>query len=239
MSVAQRNFSELRQLHQFRKVADKHALLAGRAKFLQGLKCLQDVGQVELRNYDDLSFNEFSTVFTDLTNDLKAYKEAGEKISVIFLYGGHGIQDNLTYALCNSLDLNQICFPLEERLRGLASDESIADSTYVFSILDCSRERLTIGDIVNKMTGEITVDHRGIGNAEYSTKDDTSGSIVIVYTCMPNSSIHSDSDSDPTAVMGSFTNIWQLTDKSDNSCQLPGLLSGWKPGSSKKGEVVS
>ena len=75
---------------------------------------------------------------------MKESKKAGEKTLVVFLYGGHGIQDNFTYALCNSLVLAKIWFPLEQKLRQLAGNKSIADSIYIFSVLDCCREKMSI-----------------------------------------------------------------------------------------------
>lgn len=79
--------------------------------------------------------------------ELKASKKAGIKTLVVFLYGGHGIQDNFTYALCNSLILAKIWFPLEKRLRMLAENVHIADSIYILGILDCCREKMSIKDV--------------------------------------------------------------------------------------------
>lgn len=54
----------------------------------------------------------------------------------------------------------------------------------------------------------------------------------MIFPCPPNSYTPADS----TAVVESYTNLWDLTDKSDKSCQFPGVMSGWKPGN--KGEVI-
>ena len=64
---------------------------------------------------------------------------------MVFLYGGHGVQDNYVYALCNSSDVTKIWFPLEERLRLLVTESAeIAESVYVLALLDCCREKMKV-----------------------------------------------------------------------------------------------
>ena len=59
----------------------------------------------------------------------------------MFYYAGHGLMDNITYAVCNP-DKDQkkkfIKYPLESRLKDLASHKG----TYVCSIFDCCREHI-------------------------------------------------------------------------------------------------
>ena len=64
---------------------------------------------------------------------------------MVFLYGGHGVQDNYVYALCNSMELAGVFFPLEERLRRLVTESAeIAKSIYVLALLDCCREKMKV-----------------------------------------------------------------------------------------------
>ena len=94
---------------------------------------------------------------------MKANKKAGEKTLVVFLFGGHGIQDNFTYALCNSLNLPKIFAPMEQKLRDIAGDKNIADSTYIFAILDCCREKMSIEGVKKKIIGDIIAGRGGTG----------------------------------------------------------------------------
>ena len=54
----------------------------------------------------------------------------------------------------------------------------------------------------------------------------------MIFPCPPNSYTPADS----TAVVEYYDNMWIMTDLTDLSCNLPGLMPGWKPGD--KGEVV-
>jgi len=83
------------------------------------------LGATEFRRYENVSYEEFNNIIKDLQNELRDNQKAGKKTFVYFHYGGHGIQDNFTYAICNASrplkeetkdateKLPQVKFPLE------------------------------------------------------------------------------------------------------------------------------
>lgn len=68
---------------------------------------------------------------------------------------------------------------------------------------------------------------RGGGDGGEIGKDGTLGSnAVFIYGCPPNSSTTDNS----VAVGDTFKMMWYLSDKSERSVRLPGLMLGSKPG---------
>ena len=86
-----------------------------------------------------------SNTFTELYKECKVNSKAKEKTLVLFSYGGHGIQDGMTQALCSTIERTNIVFNLEERTRIIAG---VAD-TYVIGLFDCCREKMSGKDVVN------------------------------------------------------------------------------------------
>ena len=50
--------------------------------------------------------------FIGLMKECKENSKAGEKTLVLFCYGGHGIQDGMTQALCSTIERRDILFNL-------------------------------------------------------------------------------------------------------------------------------
>lgn len=110
MSVIIDDFSELRKLRDFAGFKDLKLLRYDRAKFTKGLKCL---GITDLRLLTNPSFPQFLKTMNDLYKECKRNHKAGERTFVLFQFGGHGIQDNFTFALCSTIERKKIAFPIE------------------------------------------------------------------------------------------------------------------------------
>ena len=66
-----------------------------------------------MRHLTNPSFAEFEMTFIDLKSECRRNQRDGERTLVLFQFGGHGVQDNFTYALCSTIDRMKIAFPLE------------------------------------------------------------------------------------------------------------------------------
>ena len=82
--------------------------------------------------------------FRDLAKELRRlvfnrWKKEGKRTFIFFYFGGHGVNDdgNL-YAICNSEDVSQMSFPLDQFLRSIGK----MDGAYVLAVLDCCREKM-------------------------------------------------------------------------------------------------
>lgn len=66
-----------------------------------------------MRTLTNPSYQEFLKFINDLMKECRQNHKAGERTFVLFQYGGHGIQDNFTYALCSTIERKKVAFPIE------------------------------------------------------------------------------------------------------------------------------
>ena len=110
LSVIIDDYYELRKMRDFAGFKDLKLLRYDRVKFTEGLKCL---GITDLRLLTNPSFPQFLKTMNDLYKECKRNHKAGERTFVLFQFGGHGIQDNFTFALCSTIERKKIAFPIE------------------------------------------------------------------------------------------------------------------------------
>ena len=121
--VAIEDYAELRRLRDFKGFKNLNKLRYDRAKLKQGLKCLGFKDE-DIRVLDDPSMKVFTDTMNTIRSDCtKHYKETNGdgKSFVLIQYGGHGIQHNYTFALCNTIERKKIAFPLEQKTRDLGN----------------------------------------------------------------------------------------------------------------------
>ena len=99
--------------------------------------------------HENLDFAGFSKLHGELLSKANHYvydaKERGreEHVVIIYYYGGHGLQDNFTYALCNKDPSGRKSrYGIEVALRNLG----LLENVFVLGILDCCREKIS-GDM--------------------------------------------------------------------------------------------
>ena len=66
-----------------------------------------------------------------------------ERTLVLFHFGGHGLQDNFTFAMCSIIERKKIALPIEQKVRDLSE----VQDTYVVALLDYCREKMTIKEV--------------------------------------------------------------------------------------------
>lgn len=158
-------------------------------------------------------------------------KKAGEKTLLIIQYGGHGVQDNYTFALTDSIEYRDMAVPIEKKLRDIA--EIGGADTYILSIFDCCRENRVIpkaDDAKKVLANEAGRDGSLFRESEIISVGERN--IMMVFSCPPNSYTPADS----TTTHELFNNIWSHFDQVSQTVKLPGNLSSWKP--CNKGEVI-
>ena len=226
LSVIIDDYSELRRLRDFSGFKNLKLLRYDRVKFNTGLKC---IGITDVRQLTNPSYQEFLKTMNDLYKECNRNHKAGERTFVMFQYGGHGLQDNFTFAMCSTIERNKIAFPIEKKVRDLSE----VPSCYVVALFDCCREKMTIKEVQEgKM---VKVDGRGGGMME--EEEDFSvvkaRDLMIVFGCPPNSYTPAES----TLTVGWFTTLNDMSDRVDKVVVLPGNSTGWKP--CGKGEVLT
>ena len=180
------DYSELRRLYDFRGFKNLKSLRYNRAKFEQGLKC---IGITDVRHLTNPSFPEFLESMDDLEAECNRNHEAGERTFVLFQYGGHGLQDNFTYAMCSTIERKKIAFPIEKKARDLAE----VPSCYVVALFNCYREKMTVDE--EKKGKIVKVDDHGDGMMieEEDLLVTKARDLIIVFGCPPNSQTPADS----------------------------------------------
>ena len=98
----------------------------------------------DIREYRNVTRKKMSNTFTELYKECKVNSKAKEKTLVLFSYGGHGIQDGMTQALCSTTERKDIVYNLEAKTRMLAQ----ISNTYVVALFDCCREKMSCQDII-------------------------------------------------------------------------------------------
>ena len=81
----------------------------------------------------------------NLIRECSADAAKGERTFVLMTYGGHGIQDNFTYAMCSGVDRTNVAFNLEAKARLLSQ----VDGVYVVALFDCCREKMRVEEVRN------------------------------------------------------------------------------------------
>ena len=119
----------------------------------------------------------------DLYKECNRSHKAGERTFVLFEYGGHGLQDNFTYAMCSTIERKMVAFPVERKVRDLSE----VPSTYVVALLDCCREKMTVAEV--QQGKKVKVEGRGGGMMEEEPDWSVvkARDLMIVFGCPPNS----------------------------------------------------
>ena len=183
-----------------------------------------------MRTVTNPSYAVLLKTMNDLYKECNRNHKAGERTFVLFQYGGHGLQDNFTFAMCSTIERKKIAFPIEKKIRDLSE----VSSCYVVGLFDCCREKMTVSEVQDgkKM---VKVDGRGGGMME--EEEDYSvvkaRDLMIVFGCPPNSYTPAES----TLTVGWFETLNEMSDKVEKVAVLPGNATAWKP--CNKGEVLT
>ena len=110
LNIIIEDYSELRRLKDFAGFKNLTTLRYDRVKFSQGLKCL---GITDVRYLTNPSYIELRNTMNKLYKECRTNNKAGERTLVLFQYGGHGLQDNYTFAMCSTVERKCIAFPIE------------------------------------------------------------------------------------------------------------------------------
>lgn len=87
----------------------------------------------DIRMIKDASHACIKTLFKDLRKEVM---NDDIPTLIFFYYAGHGMCNNLTYAVLNE----EKTYPLEGNLRALAADEDY--DTFIIGLFDCCREKV-------------------------------------------------------------------------------------------------
>ena len=140
-------------------------------------------------------------------------------------YGGHGVQDNLTYALCNTANREKMFFNLEERVRGLAN----CDNSYIVGLFDCCRENMDVKGERVKSTiegrGESVWAGEDVKETEEAETQSKVRNLIMVFGCPPNSQTPANS----ALTVEFFKHLRMSSDPVEKIAHLPGALPGWRP----------
>ena len=96
-----------------------------------------------MRELTNPSYAVLLKTMNDLYKECGRNHKAGERTFVMFQFGGHGIQDNFTFVLCNTIERKKIAFPIEKKIRDLAE----VPSCYVVALFDCCREKKSVSEV--------------------------------------------------------------------------------------------
>lgn len=100
ITIMNGNLYFTRKQQEFKKFSNLYTLEYDRQQAEAGVSSL--LGASDIRRYENVSCKEFVKIFKELADELHANKKLGKKTLVYFQYGGHGVQDVLTDAICNS-----------------------------------------------------------------------------------------------------------------------------------------
>lgn len=133
-------YSDLRRLKDFKLYRNLKQLRYARQKFYEGVRGL---GYSEIRYIQNPTKEKLETTFKLLENECVANEKKGELTFVIVHYGGHGFQDNMTYALTNTIERHNTAFPIESEIRKLSEMRN----TFVVALLECGREKMALSEV--------------------------------------------------------------------------------------------
>ena len=131
---------------------------------------------------------------------------------MFFYYAGHGIQTNVTKAVCNEGKP----YPLEGMLRNM----STTGRSFIVGILDCCRSQF-------KET------HRGAEGNDVVEESDKNN-FVILFGCPPSSTTPAKS----TISKAYFERLYSKMDKATCITKIPNAINGWR-GTDNRAEVLS
>ena len=169
----------------------------------------------EIQIYEDVNFKEFSEIMNGLQEKI-IQNWAGKQRSLCFVYyAGHGVMDNMTYAVCNHADkASKIRYPLQQRLKALSQ----LPGAYVCGIFDCCRERISPA-----MRGgfEDPSANDGVNESDYINH-------IFWFGCQENSGVSANSD----IAVEFFRELRRVANPADGSVTLPNDMQYWEPGDS-------
>lgn len=83
----------------------------------------QSLGAHAIEEHEDVTFKQFKSMFRSFSRRVDKNWTQGRQKTLIFLYyAGHGLMDNMSYAVCNpTADDKKEKYPLENSLKSLAT----------------------------------------------------------------------------------------------------------------------
>lgn len=137
---------------------------------------------------------------------------------MIVHFGGHGFQDNMTFALTNTIDRHSIAFPIEAKIRKLSE----LRNTFVVALLECGREKMAISEVKHGKSAERKT--KLAGEEEELVCYDRD--LLIVFSCQPNIFV----PMEKTIVVEFFQNLYKGADTDERVVTIPGChILNWKP----------
>ena len=88
----------------------------------------------------EIDYPTFQRIFEQIKQVVESNFNSGLESNVFLIYGGHGILEFTTYAVCTRVNIQRPIewrFPIEREIRKLSRTNGI----YVISVLDCCREK--------------------------------------------------------------------------------------------------
>lgn len=153
VSISSETYCELQRLQDYSEFKNLEHLRKDRFLFEHGVNCL---GVKDVRHLRDPDRDDLLRMFKRLTSECLANYEAGHRTAVIFMYSGHGIASDLTFALMNTIDPKKILFPIEKKIRQISE----LPGTYVISLFNCCRDKVKVARSKGgKTTMEQSDDH--------------------------------------------------------------------------------
>lgn len=218
VSISSESYCELRRLKDYSEYRNLEHLRKDRFLFEHGANCL---GISDIRHLRDPDRDELLRLFKRLTAECKASYAAGKRTAIIFMYAGHGIMSDMTFALMNTIDPKKMLFPIEKKVRQLAE----LQSTYVISLFNCCRDKVKIA---KSKGGQTVVEANNL--LEKDPYKDTRNAFLVYgrppLDLLPQS----------TQIVSDFFELMKnLSDKDSRTVTLPRKAAKWKP--SADGEV--
>ena len=105
--------------------------------------------QNQVKSKEEADYAQIDKLFADTKAEIDANWRDGEQKTLVYVYfGGHGVTDALTHAVCGKFAQNkpgQWTYPLELQLQKLAKRKG----AYVVALMDCGRETWRINATAN------------------------------------------------------------------------------------------
>ena len=75
----------------------------------------------EIKTYEDISYEKLHKVKNKLKQKIVQNKIDGMNTLCFVYYAGHGVMDNMTYAVCNQAnERGKFLYPLQQQLKALS-----------------------------------------------------------------------------------------------------------------------
>ena len=167
--------------------------------------------KTDIQIYEDVSYNEIKAIKNKIKQDIVINWASGQKTLCFVYYAGHGVMDNMTYAVCNQADKKTI-YPLQGQLKALSQEPG----AYIIGIFDCCREK-------------ITQDMRGnSSNPPIDEDENDHMNHIFWFGCQENGGVSADS----TIAVDFFKEVKSVANSADGSVRLPTDMLFWRPGGS-------